>query len=86
MCAQCLADAAAYDGADADLTLSATAFARDLADTHRADATTLLRAAARAAIAYLDRSELDARSFAIALRRLATLRDASGAKLAPAIA
>jgi len=81
LCARCLADAATDDSADRDLALSATALARDLADTQRGEAPRLLDTAWRRALAYLECSDLDARSFATALRRLASLRACANAKL-----
>lgn len=74
LCAHCLTDAATHDDADAGLALSASALARDLADTHGADAAPMLHAASRLAIRWLDSSDLDGDSFAAALRRLARLR------------
>jgi hypothetical protein len=82
LCMHCLVGAAVHEGPDADLSLSATALARDLADTHRVHAIPLLDAAAHAAVRYLDASELGAAGFAAALRRLSSLRGHVHAKLA----
>jgi hypothetical protein len=84
LCARCLADAAAHEGDEHDLNLSATALARDIADTHRVHASALLALAARRAAAHLDQSALDRHRFAQALRRLASLHASAGAKLATA--
>jgi hypothetical protein len=81
LCAQCMASAAAEPFREGDLALSATALARDLADTHGLAAPALLETASRHASRYLDDSELDARSFAAAHRRLASLRADVDAKL-----
>lgn len=86
LCARCLADAASDDGPDDDLTFSATALARDLLDTLGSGAAALLAAASCEAGAYLDASELDARGFARALRRLAGLRAGVATRLAAAAA
>jgi hypothetical protein len=81
VCAQCLAEAASYEGDEGDVVLVATALARDLGDTHGADAEPLLGAATRAAAARLDASELDASSFAAAARCLVRILDRVDAKL-----
>jgi len=81
VCAQCLAEAASYEGDEGNVMLVATALARDLADTHGAEAGALLEAATRAAGAWLDASELEAGSFAAALRCLARIRERADAKL-----
>jgi hypothetical protein len=86
LCAQCLAAAAAEESGAGDLALSATALARDLADTHGAAASSLLNLASQHASRYLDDSELDARSFAAAHRRLASLRSDVAAKLQVTVA
>ncbi len=74
LCAQCLAAAVAEESGENQLALCATAFARDLMDTHGAAAPELLEVAWHQACQYLDESELDAPSFAAALARLASLR------------
>jgi hypothetical protein len=81
VCAQCLAEAARNDGDEGNVALVATALARDLADTHGADALALLGAATRAAALRLDISELDADSAAAALRCLAGIRAGVSTKL-----
>ena len=81
LCAQCLAGAAAYEGHEDDLALSATALARDLADTHKAQAAALIDSASRCATGLLDVSEVEAGSFAAALARLAWIRDRVAANL-----
>jgi hypothetical protein len=86
LCAQCLAAAAAEDSGQDSLALSATALARDLADTHGAAAPALLTMASRHASRYLDDSDLDARSFAAAHRRLVNLRSDVDAKLRVTVA
>jgi hypothetical protein len=73
-CMHCLVGAAVHEGVEADLALTATALARDLADTQRAQANALLEAAAHDAARYLDASDLTATAFAAALRRLSKLR------------
>jgi hypothetical protein len=73
-CMQCLVGAAVYEGAEADLSLTARALARDLADTQNGHAAALLNAAAHAAARYLDASDLGTDAFAAALRRLASIR------------
>ncbi|HTX10006.1 MAG TPA: hypothetical protein VME22_15410 [Solirubrobacteraceae bacterium] len=73
-CARCLVGACLYDGADADVALTATALARDLADTKGAQAPALLDAAARGAAAHLNASDLGADAFAAALRRLSRIQ------------
>ncbi|MGA2012815.1 MAG: hypothetical protein ABSH51_20085 [Solirubrobacteraceae bacterium] len=77
LCARCLADAAAFEGDDSDFALTATALTRDIADTHPGGREELLDAALRAAVPHLDDSDLDAPSFAAALRRLAGFRGAA---------
>jgi hypothetical protein len=81
VCARCLAEAATYDAPEGNVGLVATALARDLADTHCADAEALLGAATRAAAAQLDASDLDAGSFAAAMRCLERTRDRVDRKL-----
>ncbi len=56
--AQCLTEAAVYDGREGDLARSPTAFACELADTDCDAAVALLDVASRAAVAYLDSSDL----------------------------
>ena len=82
VCGQCLAEAASNAADEGDVVLVATALARDLADTHDgADAEAVLGAATRAAAAWLDSSELDADSFAAAVRCLERIRDRVDTKL-----
>jgi hypothetical protein len=69
----CLVGVAVHEGAEDDLALSATALARDLADTQRARATAVLDVAANEAARHLDASDLGAAAFAAALRRLSSL-------------
>ncbi len=66
---------------DDEWAICATALTRDLLDTRRAYAGMLFDAATRDAGAYLDACELDARAFAMALRRLASLHGSIAAKL-----
>jgi hypothetical protein len=83
-CTHCLVGAAVCKGADGDLALTATALARDLADSHGNQAAALLGAATQRATAYLDASDLEAGAFAVSLRRLSTIRARVDAMLADA--
>ncbi len=71
---QCLVGAAVHEGAEADVVLTAMALARDLADTQGDRAAALLDAGAHEAVGYLDASDLGADGFAVALRRLSSIR------------
>jgi len=73
-CMHCLVGAAVYEGAEADLSLTARALACDLADTQNGHAAALLNTAAHEAARYLDASDLGTDAFAAALRRLASIR------------
>ena len=84
LCAQCLAEAAAFEGSPDDLALTVVALARDLADTQRAEATILLDLAWSEATVLLDGSDLEADSFAGALDRLTVIRAGVRARLASA--
>lgn len=81
----CLLGAVTCEESREELTLTAVALTRDLADTHcHGAAVELLDAATRDAVIRLDASELDADSFASALRCLASVRERvdSGLRLA----
>ncbi len=82
VCAQCVAGAAAYDGDQEDLMLTAVALARDLSDTHGDRAGDMLDRASREATALLDGSDLGADAFAKALHRLADIRAGVQTRLA----
>ena len=71
---RCLVGAAVYEGAEADLALTATALARDLADTQNGQGVALLDAAADKAATFLDASDIGTHAFASALRRLTSIR------------
>ncbi len=66
--------AAIHQGEPDDVDLYATALARDLTYANAAEAGDLVNAASSEAIAVMDASDLDAREFATALRRLAQIR------------
>lgn len=72
-CAWCLAGAAVHEGTETDLTLAATALARDLADMQGCHAAALLHTASGEAAAYLD-AALGPAQFTAALHRLVTIR------------
>jgi hypothetical protein len=73
-CTRLLAGAALYEGTEADVMLTAAAFARDLADTHSGRATGLLDTAARQSAALVRAAELEIEPIAAALQRLAAIR------------
>jgi hypothetical protein len=79
ICAQCLVGATVDEGDDDDLALTATALARDLADTQGDDAAMVLDLASREATRLL--CELEGESFARSLRRLAAVRGRVGLRL-----
>lgn len=84
LCMYCLLGAVTCEESRDELTLTAAALARDLADTQCHDAAVeLLDAATRDAVTRLDASDLDADSFARALRCLASLHDRIGSVLRP---
>ncbi len=73
LCSRCLVVAAIHQGEPDDVDLYATALARDLTYANAAESGDLIKAASSDAIVVLDASELDAREFATALRRLAQI-------------
>ena len=85
LCRDCLLGATLADPSEEDLALVVIALARDLHDTHGADARELLAVAAREAIVALDASDVSAEDFAAALSHLAMVqRRAAEALPAPA--
>jgi hypothetical protein len=85
-CMYCLVGAAVHEGDEADLVLTATALARDLADMQKGQAAALLAASAPRAARHLDASDLGTDAFAAALRRLASIRSRVDAILVEASA
>ena len=81
----CLLGAVTCEESRDELTLTAMALTRDLAEIHDYGAAVgLLEAANRDAVSRLDASDLDADSFASALRCLASVRERVGSGLRPA--